>query len=84
MYLNIELSNTQSNDINPYTYSYVGWFKECSYVYRDEDGKPTDTVYLYECHKFPGHYIRWYCGEDTVDCEVASTVLSWLCVQLGI
>lgn len=51
---------------------YVAWFNEYSHVHRDKRGVPINTVYFYECYQFPDYYVRWYCDQSTVDCEVTT------------
>ena len=38
-------------------------------VCNKQDGS-FEGVYFYECCKYPGHYISWYCDGPKVDCEV--------------
>ena len=45
----------------------------------NEDGH-IDRAYLYECEKYPGHYIRWYHEQDTVDCEVPLFYHGYMCI----
>ena len=49
---------------------YVARFTEYSYVLRYASGVPKHTVFFYECCKYPGYYMHWYCDQSAVNCEV--------------
>ena len=49
---------------------YAAQFTEYKYELRYANGAPKDAIFFYECCKYPGYYIRWYCKQYAVNCEV--------------